>query len=266
MSVLIGHASIDENKRTKGGIAGDQTGKEVCTRLWYNGSWDYVLRCKNPVKADKMASICESICNNPYVGYDQNERNSLIKMVRMFGYDVKNINVPCECDCSSLMAVCAECAGIKVYSSTNAPTTTSMKSVYMATGQFEILTSLQYLITDKNLKRGDILVHAGHHTVMVLNNTAAINAKTESEYIIGKTYTLDANLYIRLTPNGDKLEMYSLTTNAQLNAYTDDEGYCILRKGTRVTCKSIKVIGNQVWMQIPSGWVCAKEKEKVYIE
>ena len=59
MSVLIGHASIDENGNAAYGSAGDQTKKEVCTRNWYNKSWDVVLRAKDPKVAEKMAIICE---------------------------------------------------------------------------------------------------------------------------------------------------------------------------------------------------------------
>ena len=36
MSVMIGHASIDENGKARGGVAGDQTKREVCTRTWYD--------------------------------------------------------------------------------------------------------------------------------------------------------------------------------------------------------------------------------------
>ena len=32
MSVKLGSARIDENGHAKGGKAGDQTGKEICTR------------------------------------------------------------------------------------------------------------------------------------------------------------------------------------------------------------------------------------------
>lgn len=35
MSVLIGHAVMDENGGIDGAIAGDQTGKEIATRQWY---------------------------------------------------------------------------------------------------------------------------------------------------------------------------------------------------------------------------------------
>lgn len=40
----IVHASINELGRVTGGKTGDQTGKEICTRGYYNFPWTYVLR------------------------------------------------------------------------------------------------------------------------------------------------------------------------------------------------------------------------------
>ena len=40
----IVHASINENGRAKGGKVGDQTGREICVRSYYNYPWDCVLR------------------------------------------------------------------------------------------------------------------------------------------------------------------------------------------------------------------------------
>ena len=39
--------------------------KEVCTRTWYSYSWQFVLRCKDSTKAEKMA-ICSYVkgCEN----------------------------------------------------------------------------------------------------------------------------------------------------------------------------------------------------------
>lgn len=37
-------ASINERGTTTGGMTGDQTGKEICTRSYYNYPWDCVLR------------------------------------------------------------------------------------------------------------------------------------------------------------------------------------------------------------------------------
>mgnify|MGYP007007821211 FL=1 len=53
MAVKIGHASIDERGKARGGAAGDQTGKEVCLRDWYDKNWVSVLRPKNEKEAEK---------------------------------------------------------------------------------------------------------------------------------------------------------------------------------------------------------------------
>lgn len=85
-------------------------------------------------------------------------------------------------------------------------------------------------------------------------------------YEIGKTYTTQQDLYIRDAANGVKIDWFSITKNAQLNAFTDAEGFSILRKGTRVTCKAIKKVGSCIWMNIPSGWICAKNSTNTYIK
>lgn len=178
MSVLIGHASIDENGKAHGGRAGDQTGKEVCVRSWYKNGWSVVLRPKDPATAEKMARFCEAVCANPLVGYDQWQRNTLRDRAREAGWDGAKIDTGCETDCSAFMTVCAEAAGVNVsccYLSLgngqwNAPVTSTMRAKFKATGAFEVLTDSKYLTTDKYLKRGDVLVKETAHTVMALTD------------------------------------------------------------------------------------------------
>lgn len=276
--MLIGHASIDERGKIAGGIAGDQTGKEVCTRSYYVGSFKLVLRCKDSAKAELMARACEAGCNNPYIGYDQNQRNTLRTQAKACGWDLSKIKTFCETDCSAFMTVCAECAGINVpYSGSNAPTTSTMQSAFTKTGMFDVLTDKKYLVSSNYLKRGDILVKPGSHTVMILGNGAnsaqsvqkteqSVSKTEKTEYIIGKTYTLDSNLYIREQPFGEKMKFSCITQNAQLNSKFDDYGNAILQKGTKVTCKAVSQQTNSTWILIPSGWVCAIESGKVYIK
>ena len=167
----IGHASINENGKTTGGIVGDQNGKEVCIRSWYAKNWTYLLRCKDSKLAEKMAVACEQGCNNNYIGYDQNRRNTLEAYAIQTKFDLSKINTPCATDCSAFMTVCAECAGIPIpYNGYNAPTTRTMKQAFTKTGLFDVLTDKKYLTQIDYLKRGDILVAEGHHTVMVLDN------------------------------------------------------------------------------------------------
>ena len=38
------HASADERGAARGGVTGDQTGREICERAYFNYPWDFVLR------------------------------------------------------------------------------------------------------------------------------------------------------------------------------------------------------------------------------
>ena len=111
---MIGHASIDENGKASGGQAGDQTGKEVCVRTWYNSNWDVLIRPKNAALAEKMAACCEWLCNSNLVGYDQYERNTLYNELEKLNWDYKKLTKKCETDCSALMGTCAKAAGSNV--------------------------------------------------------------------------------------------------------------------------------------------------------
>lgn len=167
----VGSASLDENRKTKGGKAGDQTSKEVYITSWYSKAWSYVLRAKDKNIANRIADSCEKGCNNQHIGYDQNQRLTLRTQAKLAGMNLDLIKTDCECDCSSFVAVCCECAGIPIpYPSGNAPTTSNMKSLYLNTGYFDLYTDSKYLTSEHYLKRGDILVQTGSHTVIVLDN------------------------------------------------------------------------------------------------
>lgn len=166
----IGHASLGSNGKTTGDKSGDQ-GREVVTTSWMKKNWSYVLRAKDPNIAEKMAQDCEAGCANQCIGYRQDRRNSLKAQAKLVGMDLSRIKTDCDCDCSSFMTVCAECAGIPIpYNGSNAPTTSSMKVAFMNTGYFDLLTDKKFLDSDKYLKRGDILVAVGQHAIMCLED------------------------------------------------------------------------------------------------
>jgi len=167
----IGHASNGEHG-IKNNIPGDQTGKEVCIREWYNKPWHTVLRPNDNKVAERMAACCEHLCRSDIVGYDQNQRNTLRGELVKVSWNPMALAVPCETDCSAFMSVCAEYSGVAMYgqyTNGNAPTTANMVDRFYATGMFSVLTYKGYLSTDKSLKRGDVLVGKGH-TVMCLDN------------------------------------------------------------------------------------------------
>lgn len=172
MTVKIGHAHSDENKSSYGGKSGDQTGSEVFVRSWYNRSkgWSAVFRPKNGDAAEKIAIAMEQACANNRIGYDQNQRTTLYDRAKEKGWDLSKIDSNCECDCSSLVAVCVNAAGIAVSKDMY---TGNQKTVLEATGGFEVLTDSKYLSYDKHLKRGDILLGTGHTAVVLTDGDEA---------------------------------------------------------------------------------------------
>ena len=174
MAVRIGHASIDENGKATGGAAGDQNGREVLVRQWYEKPWNVLLRPLRPEVAEKSARMCEAACANENIGYDQHGRNTLYKESKKVEFDLSAITEACECDCSSLMHVCAIAGGANLTYGSNGHTTRTMVKEFTASGEYVKLTGSEYLTSDRLLKRGDILVKEGSHTVMVLDNGAEV--------------------------------------------------------------------------------------------
>lgn len=178
MAIKIGHASKDENSKYSNGKAGDQIAKEVCIRTWYAAGWNVVLRPKTKALADKSAAACEAVCKNNNIGYDQNQRNTLYKLAKAAKYDMSKITEKCECDCSSLMHVCAIAGGANLKYGSNGLCTFNMVDAFVKSGDYDKLTASKYLTSDKYLQKGDILVKESGHTAMVLENGASVGASS----------------------------------------------------------------------------------------
>ena len=173
MAIKIGHASINEYGKITGGREGDQTGKEIFITNWYNGGWNLMLRPVTDELAEKSAKFTEQICENDNVGYCQNGRNSLYKYAKEVNFNGTKIKNRCECDCSSFMHISAIAGGANISYGSNGATTRTLRTVLGKSGYYEIYTDSKYLTSDKYLKRGDILVKEGAHTVMVLESGSA---------------------------------------------------------------------------------------------
>lgn len=195
MAVKIGHASIDENNSARGGAAGDQTGKEVCTRDWYNrsGGWHTIIRPKDEIAADKIARAMEQACANNNIGYDQNQRTTLYTKALAANWDLSKITEKCECDCSSLVAVCVNAADIAVSKDIY---TGNQKNALKNTGKFDILTESMYLTKSDYLKRGDIMLGTGH-TAIVLSNGAGIGTISNSTSTTNTSVNTSTNTAVK---------------------------------------------------------------------
>ena len=169
--VTIGHAKTGKS------TPGDQDGKEVFTENWYNSPWKVVIRATDPAVAEKIAYAMQQACDNNNIGYPHGDtaadsRTSCYKEAKKVSWDLSKITNKCSADCSALVAVCVNAAGITV---DGGMYTGNEQSLLMATGQFEVFTTTDYTEHVMNLKRGDILLRAktstkGGHTAVVLTN------------------------------------------------------------------------------------------------
>ena len=169
----IAHASGDERRKLRGGKAGDQTGREVCVRGWYNRPWNVVLHWKDPKKAERCATAMERAAKNDNFGYDQSQRNSALREARKHGYDPGKVDVKVETDCSALVALACMYAGIPesvLYRHGNSATTTTLRKWLAATGEFEIRTAPKYTKSPDFNSRGDIEMCEGHHVAVQIED------------------------------------------------------------------------------------------------
>ena len=220
--VKIGQASRDERGKYSGGIAGDQDGKEVAIREWYNRPWNKVLRAKKPAVAEKIAKAMEDACANDRIGYDQGQRTTLYKLCRANGFNVGAINEPCETDCSALVSVCVNAAGVyvsgEIYTGNEA-------AALLATNEFEVLTDKKYLTADEYLKRGDILLYEFHHTAVALENGSSVKEVYKPKYVRGWNRNEDGWWYVY-----DDKDNYHINNAVRINGklyFFDTEGYCV---------------------------------------
>lgn len=85
-------------------------------------------------------------------------------------------------------------------------------------------------------------------------------------YMSGKDYTLQVNLNVR-TGSGTNfpIKKYNELTQDGKN-HALNQTNAILKKGTIVTCKQVIQEGNNIWLRIPSGYVCAIYNGERYIK
>lgn len=264
MAVIIGSARHDENGHITGGSAGDQTGTEVSTQNFYVHSkgW-YVLRAKSDTVANKIAERMRAACANNNIGYDQTGRLGVIT----HGIDTK---VKTECDCSSLVRACVKEATGKDPGNF---VTSNEVSMLQGTGLF-MPTKTYY--SGMTLMTGDILVtKTKGHTVIVTSGASrgssssaskpSTSSSPASHFKVGNVYTTQvSDLNVRTGPGTSYRKKSRSELTADGRKHADAEGQ--FKKGTRVTCKAVKTVGSQVWIQTPSGWLCAYNGSKYYVK
>ena len=162
-------ATINEMGTVSGGQTGDQTGKEVSTQTFYMHSKGWVgFKAKDSALAEKLAKGMKIACDNPNIGYDQNERLGVVRK----GIETTEKT---ECDCSSLVRAVLKYAGVEV---TNFTTATE-KAIIMATGLFDEVK----INSAADVTNGMILVTKtkGHTAIVVSGATEKKEEKKQQE-------------------------------------------------------------------------------------
>lgn len=197
--LIVGSARVDERGKYSGGKAGDQTQKEVSTQPYYMHSkgW-YVLRPKKVSVANAIANSMNTACANPNVGYDQGNRESILK----YGTKTKT---KCECDCGSLVRQCVKEAAGKDPGNFN---TENEASMLEKSGLFENRKSVGRLT---KLYNGDVLVtKTKGHTVVVVSGRARKETKKATKKYSGEFPKLPSRGYYTI---GDGYEVNTTYTS-----------------------------------------------------
>lgn len=243
MTVYLGSAHIDERGKAKGGKAGDQNGREVSPQKWYKHEKGWVvLRPKSREVGRKIAWDMQAACDNPHIGYDQSQRNTLYAEAKPCGFDCSRVTADCETDCSSLVRVCLAYAGIMV----SAFSTANEASVLLNTGQFIKLTDSKHTTRPDYLRAGDVLVTATQgHTVVVLNDGPLDDGETD----VAPANPTQPDGSVKVTTNGD----YWLREKPGVTG----KRICVVKSGTPV----------RVYGRTDNGWYGVKlpDGKKGYI-
>lgn len=216
MSVVFGSARIDEHGKAKGGAAGDQTGKEVSTQAYYTSSKGWVgLRAKDEKIATKLADAMRQACDNPHIGYDQNQRLGVITQLAKYG-SLKAIAVNTECDCSSLVRACViQATGIDPGNFTTA----NEQAVLLATGLFEEVT----IRKAANCTLGNILVTKtkGHTGIIVEAPVIRPVKKMVTAF----------SLHVRTGPSTSYAHVRYLHKGDRVTVYASQDGWGMIGEG-----------------------------------
>lgn len=183
MAARIVHAFSDENKGSKGGVAGDQTGREIFEQDWYEreGGWDVVLVPTDREMAQAAAASAIEIADDDSFGYDQSQRSTGIDAIREAG-SISGA-IASELDCSSLAFLAYMLNGLEV----ELGYTGNLESRFMATGLFVAHRESAYTKSADLAPVGSLYLTAGKHVAIVVKSDAEPN----EEYVEDEADSID---------------------------------------------------------------------------
>lgn len=116
------------------------------------------------------------------------------------------------------------------------------------------INTIMKIIEENNLTKYD--------NVEIVEN----NVENKPLYKKGNVYTLIVDLNVRKGAGTNyKIKNYKeLTSDGKAHAYRQENA--VLKTNTKVTCLNVFEKNNEIWLQIPSGFICGFYHGKIYIK
>lgn len=85
-------------------------------------------------------------------------------------------------------------------------------------------------------------------------------------YKVGKTYLLNRAIKVRTNPSLTSPQKYykDLVGKDKDNAYK--QLFAVLKPNTKIIAMKVVRVDDQVWIKIPSGYICAQNGKETYID
>lgn len=222
------HASINEKGTVKGGKPGDQTGREICIRSYYNKPWVHVYRYTG-VTASASGTV--NVRNYLQKGDSGDAVKEMQKMLIAVGFSCGSYGIDGSFggDSDKALRTFQSFYGLTVDGCYGPISKAKLVSVY--NGKF---------------------------------SASAPSSGSGAKYQVGKSYTLQVELRVRTgAGTGCAAKSHSQLTADGQKHDRDNDG--CLDAGTVVTCQEVKNIGSDVWIKAPSGWLAAYYQGHTYI-
>ncbi len=195
--------------------------------------------------------------------------DGITKTLQHYGYSVKTPNISASMDAAWKELNKGNRAGILLFSAgSRGGVTWTTSGHYVAFTAYKVVDGKHWFYTkDSGARHNDGWHCYEDHMKYLLPKIWIVELPKESvTYKVGKTYKLQANMRVRTGPGTGYRQKKRSELTADGKKHSKSGTYAVLKKGTAVTCQAVKKNGNAVWIKIPSGYVCAKGKEKIYIK
>lgn len=203
---------------------------------WYGG-WEAVYRAIDGEIAERIANFAyRAVSNGNYIGYSWSGNTQLFDALKAKGStDPLDVDTLVNCDCATLVGAAVYYSGIHD-NGLRAMTTWKEDEVLMRTNAFIKLTDKDMLNNGKGIRRGDLLLKAGH-TAICLDTDPVTPA---GNLFVFKKFSFNGVLISAGTP-GTRAVQRSLS---------------VAKKGYRIVSVRLSYVSNSALAQVVPflGW------------